>query len=272
MDNLDSPQNIKDLLAKENMAVLKQLGQNFIVQGWVVDKLLESADINSKDTILEIGSGLGILTEPLAKVAKKVIAIEKDKKIAQLLKDRLADLKNLEIIHGDALKIKKQDLPAFDKIVANIPFYITAPLIRKFLEQGWNTPLFLLVQKEVGQRINSKPPDLNILALSVQFYAQATMICIVPKDCFWPKPRVDAAIIKIEPKGQIDKTLEKSFFKIVKAGFSSPRKQLLNNLSASLRLPKEEILPILEKENISPKQRAETLTLEQWIRLAINFH
>lgn len=270
MDNLDTPQNIKELLKKENMAVLKQLGQNFITQSWVVDKLLEAAQITPNDTILEIGPGMGILTEPMAKTAKKVIAIEKDKKIAQMLKERLA-FDNLEIIHADALKIKKQDLPEFDKIVANIPFYITAPLIRKFLEQDWNKPLFLLVQKEVGQRIVSEPPNLNILALSVQFYAQAQFVCVVDKDCFWPRPRVDAAIIKIEPR-PINKEIEKQFFKVVKAGFSSPRKQLLNNLSAGLKLPKEKILAVLEKTGISPQQRAETLSLEQWISLTINFH
>jgi len=156
-------------------------------------------------------------------------------------------------------------------VVANIPYYLTSPLIRKFLEEK-NPPqeMVLMLQKEVAQRICSKPPDMNLLAVSVQFYAEPKIISYVSKNCFWPAPKIDSAIIKIIPK--IKKQIKNDlFFKVVKAGFSQPRKQLVNNLSKTLKLTKEQTIALLIKNNIKPNQRAETLSIEDWIKLTNSF-
>jgi 16S rRNA (adenine1518-N6/adenine1519-N6)-dimethyltransferase len=158
--------------------------------------------------------------------------------------------------------------------VANLPFYLTAPVIRKFLESDCQPKeMILMVQKEVGQRICAKPPDMNLLAVSVQFYAEPKIISYISKKSFWPQPKVDSAIIKITPLGlseisTIVRLLDRDlFFRIVKAGFSQPRKQILNNLSKKLKLNKEEVKSWLLKNNIQPGQRAETLTIKDWINL-----
>ncbi len=283
--------NPRNELKKYGLRPSKRLGQHFLINQGVLKRILQAAELKKTDTVLEIGPGTGILTIELAKTAKKVIAIEKDQKICQILKESLKcwNVKNVEVVNKDILKTDNLQLTTHNyKVVANIPYYITSPLIRKFLEEK-NQPklMVLMVQKEVAQRICSKPPDMNLLAVSVQFYAEPKIIGYVSKKSFWPKPKVDSAIIKIsniyhspsQPptlkeeilsgKNQKSKIRIKNqkFFKVVKAGFSHPRKQLLNNLSTGLKIEKEKIKECLKKIGVNPEQRAESLSLDDWLKL-----
>jgi len=258
--NLLSKNTIKNLLKQNNIKPSKRLGQNFLIDKTVVKKIIKTADIKESDTIIEIGPGIGTITQELA----KAIVVEKDREMVKILKQTIKD--NIEIIQKDILKyeIKAKDY----KVIGNIPFYLTAPLIRKLLESK-NPPkeITLVVQKEVAQRICAKPPKMSILSVSVQFYAKPKIISYISKKSFWPCPKVDSAIIKISnisSNPEIDKDL---FFRIVKAGFSQPRKQIINNLSKKLKLDKEEIKIWLLKNNIQPKQRAETLNIQDWTNL-----
>ncbi len=268
--NLALKRSIQDLLEEHQICPSKRLGQNFLVDKEAVKKIIEAADLELEDVILEVGPGLGILTQELAKRAKKVIAVEKDQNMIEILRTTLKDLKNVEVIQGDIRKIDtKYHTPNTRyKIVANLPFYLAAPVIRQFLEVE-NPPkeMVLVVQKEVGQRICAKPPDMNILAVSVQIYAKPEIVSYISKKSFWPSPKVDSAIIKITINKKQLTTDQNLFFKIVKAGFSQPRKQLINNLSKGLNLGKEKIQNWLSKNNVQPTQRAETLKVQDWINL-----
>lgn len=248
---------------------IKRLGQNFLIDKQVIKKIIRAANLQSKDIVLEIGPGTGTLTQEIAKTAKKVIAVEKDPRMIEVLKESLKDFKNVKSINQDILKFDSYKLLTTNyKLIANLPFYITSSVIRKFLESK-NPPkeMILMVQKEVAQRICAKPPKMSILAVSVQFYANAKIISYVSKKSFRPKPKVDSTIIKIVP-GKRYKIDADKFFKIVKAGFSHPRKQLANNLSKELKLSKEKINHLLLKSNIKYSQRAETLSIDDWIKLS----
>ena len=267
--DLTSPTTIKEILSKYSARPSKGLGQNFLIDKNVLKKITDASDLNKNDVVLEVGPGIGTLTQELAKNAEKVIAVEKDRTMIKILDETLKDYKNIEVINGDILKIKNSDLLKNYKIISNIPYYLTSPLIRKFLESD-NQPseIILMLQKEVAQRICSKPPDMSLLSVSVQFYADVKIISYVSKNCFWPSPKVDSAIIKIIPRENKNKIDPVLFFKIVKAGFSHPRKQLAGNLSKILKIDKKQVDAILIKNNIDPKQRAETLSIEDWKNLA----
>lgn len=248
----------KDLRKKP----LKRMGQNFLVNNNAVRKILEAAKISRNDYVLEIGAGTGILTKELLK-AKRVFALEKDPDLCNILRKKFKENKNIEIVEGDALKIETDFLPKNYKIVANIPYYITSPLIRRFLELENKPSLIILtIQKEVAERICAKPPKMSLLAVSVQFYANAKIIAKIKKGCFWPIPKVDSAVIKIIP---FNREKDDSFFKIVKAGFSHPRKQVINNLSGVLGLDKKILSDILLKSGIDPLKRPGDLSVEDWI-------
>lgn len=286
MMDLTSKLVIKKLLKEKGMRPSKRLGQNFLVSKSVLKKIIEAADLEKTDIILEIGSGIGTLTQELAKRAKKVIAIEKDKKMVEILKEILKDFKNVKIVEEDILKIENGSITKWlnglnYKIISNLPYYIASPVIRKFLET--KTPpqkMILMVQKEVAQRILAHPPKMNLLAISVQFYAKPKIVSYVSKRAFWPSPKVDSALIKlseIKPKSYQHKSAQIStdqrlFFKIVKAGFSHPRKQLVNNLVFELKLEKEKVKSWLLKNKILPNSRAENLSLKNWISLTKTFN
>ena len=267
---------IKNLLEKYQLRPSRGLGQNFLIDKRIVNKVIRAADLGPEDTVLEIGPGLGVLTQELAKKTKEIIAVEKDPNLARILGNelRVRKVKNTKVIQGDILKIKNYELFKNSyKVIANLPFYLTAPVIRKFLEA--DTPpksMILIIQKEVGQRICAKPPRMNLLAVSVQFYSQPKIISYVSRNSFWPRPKVDSAIIKISricknpPQINVD-----FFFKVVKAGFSQPRKQLINNLSKKLRIDKIKVESWLWKNNIQPSQRAETLDVKSWVKLTKSF-
>jgi len=256
---------MKEILEKFNTKPSKRLGQNFLTDKNILQKIIAASDIKKSDIILEVGPGTGILTAELAKKSNKVIAVEKDKKMVEALTEVLKDFKNVEVISQDILKF---DINKKYKVVANIPYYLTSALIRKFLEaDNQPTGMILMIQKEVAQRICQTPPNMSLLSVSVQFYAKPEILFYVSKNSFWPAPKVDSAVIKITPKNDRNKINPILFFKVVKAGFSSPRKQLAGNLSKGLKIKKEEVEKLLLQNNINPKQRAETLSVEDWKKL-----
>lgn len=268
---------IKKLLSKRSLQPLKRLGQHFLIDKKVLQRIIRAANLKPGDIVLEIGPGIGTLTLELVKKVKKVLAVEKDSRMVEILKETLKSFGNIKIIQGDILKINPvSNLKLKNyKIVANIPYYLTSPLIRNFLEEK-NQPkeMILMVQKEVAQRICAKPPKMSLLAVSVQFYANPEIVSYVSKKCFWPSPEVNSAIIKITPLNNADKKKIDTnlFFRLVKTGFSHPRKQLVNNLLAlnglnNVKLSKENIKKWLLENNVCPTQRAESLILEEWLKL-----
>ncbi len=266
--NLTSKKIIRSLLKKNNIQPSKRLGQNFLVNKKVLADIITAAEISSKDIILEIGPGLGVLTKELALRAKKVIAVEKDERMIKILKKALSSYQNIKLIHADILRLPDPKIKNY-KVIANLPYYIVAPVIRKFLEAKLPPKsMVLMVQKEVAQRICAKPPHMNLLSVSVQFYAEPKIIRYVKRTSFWPQPKVDGAIIKIVPSRKyVSQVNPQKFFKIVHAGFSHPRKQLVNNLSRHLHLDRSTTEKWLLKNGVQPSQRAETVSVESWISL-----
>lgn len=254
----------------------KILGQNFLKNPKITDKMLSVADLSSQDIILEVGPGKGAITEKLLNKVKQVIAVEKDKELVEYLQDKFKNAKNLKIVEGDILKNTNYELLVTSysyKIISNLPFYLTSRFLRTFLELK-NKPatMILIIQKEVAQRICDKPPQASLLSNSVQFYADPEIIDLVSKNNFYPEPEVDAAIIKIKtfknPKIKVDNVNE--FFKILKIGFSQKRKQLHNNLAFGLHLKKDQAKELLQNLNIDPERRAQTLSLEEWEKIYEN--
>jgi len=260
---------------KPSIIPKKSLGQNFLVNPRILNKIVEAAEISEKDTILEVGPGTGNLTQKLAEKAGKVIAVEKDRRLIEQLKEKFKDA-NAEIVEFDVLKLNIETLIENlklkienYKIVANIPYYITSRFLRTVFEK-WPKPelIVLTIQKEVAQRIMAKPPKMNLLALSVQFFAKPKIIGYISKENFQPRPKVDSAIIKLTPKEKLPAGNPEKFFKIIRAGFSGRRKQLTNSLSGSLNLPKREIMGLLEKNKIKMNARAEELSIDDWLKIA----
>ena len=266
--DLTSLAQVKNLLHKYNAYPSKGMGQNFLINKKILQTIVKAANLDPKDSVLEVGPGIGILTQELARQVKQVTAIEKDKNMVEILKETMKDYPNVNIIQDDILKIsnlKFQISNSVYKVVANIPYYLTSPLIRKLLESPHQPQeIILMVQKEVAQRIAAAPPHMNLLAVAVQCYATPKIISYVSKECFWPAPKIDSAIIRITPIQQSKDISYEKFFRIVRAGFSQPRKQLANNLSQKLKMNREEVEVWLSKNNINPKQRAETLTIKDW--------
>lgn len=266
--DLTDKQTIKSLLKSHGLWAKKSLGQNFLVNRNVLDKIVETANLSKEDMVLEIGPGLGVLTRELCKAAGKVLTIEKDGKIIEILKETTKDFNNLEIINQSVLDYQIPKMPY--KVVANLPYNITSPVLRKFLESP-NKPkeMTLMVQKEVAEKIEATPGDMSILAISVQFYSKPEIVEIISPTSFWPEPKVSSAIIKIT---NIEKKMpeiedEKLFFRIVKAGFSEKRKMLKNSLAGSLRIGEEKAAEFLKKAGINPQIRAQELNLEDWRKI-----
>ena len=259
------------------MKAKKSLGQHFLTCQWAVDTLIHAARLTPDDTVLEIGPGTGVLTRALAARVKKVIAVEKDEYLATHNLKPEALPPNVEIIIGDILKVLPDLRSVFQdscfKIVANIPYYLTSYLLREILERGPRPALAVLtIQKEVAQRITAKPPDMNLLALSVQAYGTPEIIKTVPAECFSPKPKVDSAIIAISDISdeffRKNRLQAEQFFRVIRAAFSQKRKQLANSL-ASAAGNKETALEILRAAGINPASRAEGLSLSDWSSIAL---
>lgn len=266
-------------VSKKNMFhAKKSLGQNFLINDKILPQIIESAEIKKNDIVIEIGPGLGILTKALLDAGAKVYTIEKDFELVKKLEKIMRSHKSLTIVHQDALFFDLGNFTRY-KVVANLPFNIASPLIRKFLESPKQPELMVvMVQKEVAERITAKPGDSErgILTVAVEFYAQAAIVCNVSKANFKPQPKVDAAILKIKPvlphlRSGVEKKVEpRLFFKIVKAGFSAKRRQIHNSLKGSLKLDKNIILAVLKNSQIDPQLRAEDLALAQWLELIQN--
>ena len=274
----------KRLLRHFDLKARKGLGQHFLIDGDVLELVASAAQLTSADIVMEIGPGLGVLTKELAKQAGWVIAIELDSKLAASLKQTLASFDNVTIINEDILRINPAALlqeqkarfpsainsPLSYKVVANLPYYITSPVLRHFLEASVKPQtMVVMVQKEVAEAIVAKPGQMSLLSISVQFYGEPRIISYVPAQCFYPAPEVDSAILRINlyPQPAVAVTDEKSFFELVRAGFTTPRKQICNSLAQGLGLPKAKVLSLLEKANIVPQRRAGTLTLNEWAQL-----
>lgn len=252
----------------------RYLGQHFLNNPAIVTDIVNSSQIDESTTVLEIGPGGGVLTEELCAKAKRVLSIELDEKLADNLKEKFANQKNLELIFADILQInlpqllKEREIKNY-KVVANIPYYITSKIIRLFLETSHQPEsLTLMVQKEVAQRIVAKPGQMSKLSASVQYYAQAEILFAVKKENFDPPPEVDSSVIKIFNLRKIDKDIDKQFFKIVRAGFCARRKTLINNLSNSLHIDKQKIAADLATLGLSPQTRAQELSIENWLKLS----
>ena len=266
------PLNAAQILKAHGLRADKSLGQNFLQDSYALEKIVNAAEILSTDTVLEVGPGLGALTRHLAAAAKQVIAVELDGRLLPPLRETIAGFSNIEIIHGDMLKLSPADIvPASDYlVVANIPYYITSALLRHLLE---TTPrprrVVLTVQKEVADRICASPPDMSLLSLSVQVYGVPRVAAVIPAGAFYPTPKVDSAVVRIDlsPAPFIPYTLLDTFFALAKAGFSQKRKTLRNSLSAGMRKPPVEIESMLRAAGIDPMRRAETLSLEEWREL-----
>lgn len=256
-----------------------RLGQNFLRDERVVDRIIKTANLQPKDFVIEIGPGEGILTEKLSQVAGQILAIEIDRNLISVLQKKFAENKRIAILNADILKINLlklttdyQLIATNYKVIANIPYYITSPIIRLFLESE-NPPqeMILMVQKEVAERIIEKPGKMSILALSVQYYAEAQILFFVPAKAFSPVPKVDSAVIKIVPSQQSsvhNQEKAKKFFRIVRAGFAAKRKTLANNLANSFHLSKKEVENKLSSIGLTPLARAQELSVEDWKKLA----
>ncbi len=266
--DLTSAKTVKSILEENDLSPKKSLGQNFLIDKEALGKVVRAANLSKEDVVIEVGSGLSSLTNLLSISAKKVIAIEKDTKMISVAKKHLK-AKNVTFVNEDILKF---NIPEKEyKVVANLPYYITSPIIRKFLEEKYPPSLLVLtVQKEVAERIIAKPPSMNLLAVSVQFFALPKVVSHISPCSFFPQPSVASSILQIIPYNRnrkFSKDFNKNFFALVKAGFSHPRKQLGNNLkSLNIEFPSRQI----KNAGIDPKQRAETLSVKEWILLAEN--
>ncbi len=250
------------------MLAKKSLGQHWLNDKASLLAMLDAAEINSDDTILEIGPGLGSLTSELVKKAEKVIAVEKDEALAADLSSKITSDK-LAVITGDILRFNFASLPAGYKLVANIPYYLTSNLIRIISETS-NPPTraSLLVQKEVAGRLAADPGQMSVLAVTAQFYWEVSLGRVVEAALFDPAPKVDSQIVKLVCRADLLFDVDtKDFFRLVKAGFSQKRKTLNNNLAASYHIDKPLAASLLKKANIEPIARAQTLSLEQWHEL-----
>ncbi|HUE98735.1 MAG TPA: 16S rRNA (adenine(1518)-N(6)/adenine(1519)-N(6))-dimethyltransferase RsmA [Anaerolineales bacterium] len=269
------PLNAEALLKRYHLRAHKGLGQNFLEDPLALERIVSAAEIQQTDTVLEIGPGLGSLTRYLAVSAKEVVAVELDEKLLPPLRAELAPYGNVDLIHGDILKLSPTELITEKDyiVVANIPYYITSAVIRHLLESKTKPRrIVLTIQKEVAHRICAQAGDLSLLALSVQVYGKPRIAAHIPADAFFPAPKVDSAVLVVDIYASplIKEELLDTFFKLVKAGFSQKRKTLRNSLSSGLHIAPTQAAELLTSANIDPQRRAETLSIEEWERLGKN--
>ncbi len=280
MEKLSNPQRTIEVIKKYEFCFQKKFGQNFLIDGHVLDKIIAGAGVSKDDMVLEIGPGIGTMTQYLAEAAGKVVAVEIDRNLLPILQETLADYDNVKVIHADVLSLDLEKLVQEEnggrpiKVVANLPYYITTPIIMALFEQ--HVPLAnvtVMVQKEVAARMKSGPgsKDYGALSLAVQYYAEPYIVANVPCNCFMPRPNVDSAVIRLtryeEPPVQVKD--EKMLFKIIRASFNQRRKTLQNGLnnSSELNFTKDQIAAAIAAAGFSPSVRGEALTLEQFARL-----
>ena len=271
---MDHPheQSASSLLKDHNLRPDKSLGQNFLTDPALLEKIVRIAGVTPADTVLEIGAGLGNLTAHLANHARSVTAVEFDRRFMPILSKQLSPYPNVKLVEGDILQLKLSDLVQDDGylVVANIPYYITSRIIRKLLEETIKPrEIILTIQYEVAQRICTDSGKLNLLALSVLMYGKPSLETRIPAGAFYPPPKVDSAVIKIDlyPEPRLPAESREIFFQLAKAGFLHKRKTLRNSLSKGLGWPPKRASTLLNSVGIDPGRRAETLSLEEWIHL-----
>jgi 16S rRNA (adenine1518-N6/adenine1519-N6)-dimethyltransferase len=252
----------------------KRFGQHFLTDRNILDRIVRAANVQPTDTVLEIGPGLGNLTRALSQAAAHVVAVEVDRDLTARLGEEFAD-SNVKILEGDILRQEPERWLAQAHcappylVVANLPYYITSAILRYLLEAPIPpTRIVAMVQREVAQQITARAPHSNLLAVSVQFYGTPTIVANVPAGAFRPPPQVDSAVVRIDVKGAAPAVNRKLFFQVVRAGFGARRKQLHNALEHGLKLSRTQVQSLLSRAGIAPIRRAETLTLEEWMRLA----
>lgn len=266
-------ERIRERIKNWGIEPKKTLGQNFLIDEDVYRLIAENTGADASDTIVEIGPGLGTLTEILAEGGQPVMAIEKDKFIAQKLKKLFGTSGNIEIITADILRFNPFEAGLDKKqfvVVGNIPYYLTSRLIKTIFET-WPRlkQMLFMIQKEVAERLAASPPDMSLLAVMAQYYSKPEILSFVPASAFYPAPEVDSALIKFSPRQITDSPeFTKKIFQAAKAGFSRKRGQLINTLSAGLKLSREETAKILLENQIRPQQRAEEISVKQWQKLA----
>lgn len=281
MKNLTSPAVIKSILSNSTFNFSKSLGQNFLIDEGVLKSMINRSEIDSSANVLEIGPGFGTLTQKLCMCAKKVVSVEIDSTVIPILKENIGEFDNIKIINEDIMKINISELINKEfgnqrvKVAANLPYYITTPIILALIEPDLPiTDLTVMIQKEVAERISAKPGSKNYgaLTLAVNFYAEPEIVCVVPPSSFIPQPKVSSAVIrlKMREKPAVEVKSADKFFKVVRASFAQRRKTVLNSLANSswLDIGKDEIRNILNAAGIDEKRRGETLDMNEFAAIA----
>ena len=281
MAYLSNPTETKAVLDMFGFSFAKKYGQNFLIDGNIVSNIVKNAGITKEDTVLEIGPGIGTMTQVLCEQAKNVIAVEIDKRLIDVLTFTLRDYDNVTVINSDILKCNIEELckqyssNGRLKVVANLPYYITTPIIMELLEKNNNSvieSITVMIQKEVAERLGAEHgnKDYGAITLSINYYSDANIVMTVPASCFMPRPNVDSAVIRLDnyDKPPVATKDEVKMFKVIKAAFSQRRKTLVNSVSSSTDIAKETILKSLNEMGLSESVRGETLSLEQFAELS----
>ncbi|MCZ8523715.1 MULTISPECIES: 16S rRNA (adenine(1518)-N(6)/adenine(1519)-N(6))-dimethyltransferase RsmA [Paenibacillus] len=281
-EDIASPKRTNDLLKRHGLKLKKSLGQNFLIDTNVLNKIVSAAELDPSKGALEIGPGIGALTQQLAKAAGRVVAVEIDQRLLPLLKETLEPYPHATVIHGDVLGVSLADLfrehftgCAGVSVVANLPYYVTTPIIMKLLEE--KLPLeniVVMIQKEVAERMSAKPggKEYGSLSIAVQYYCEPEVVAIVPHTVFIPQPNVDSAVIKLKIRQQpaVEVEDEAFFFDVVQSSFVQRRKTIYNNLGAKYfsKETKSELEPLLREAGIEPSRRGETLSMQEYAELS----
>lgn len=261
----------KHILARHDIDAKKSLGQNFLHDDALLSAIVAAASVAPGDAVLEIGAGLGALTQHLAQIAARVVAVELDQRLIPILEAELDAFPNVQVVHADVLEHDPRAWFGEDayKVAANVPYYITGAILEHLLGgEAKPQAMALTLQKEVAERITAQPGDMTLLAVSVQFYGRVDVVRHISAGAFWPRPDVDSAILRflLDPAASLSTSEERRFFRLVRTGFSQKRKQLQKNLRA-LGLKRRQTVALLESVSIDPRRRAETLSIEEWLRL-----
>ena len=273
---LSDPKNTIELIKQNQFAFKKKFGQNFLIDGRVLDRIVQGAGITKEDDVLEIGPGIGALTQVLCEAARHVRAVEIDRELIPILEGSLKDYDNVDVINADIMDVELRDLyPGPFKVVANLPYYITTPIVMKLLESDADIEsITVMVQKEVAERMQAAPggKDYGVLTLSVAYHAEAEIIANVPPNCFMPRPDVSSAVIKLRRRAEpaVTPRSPDHMFRLIRAAFSQRRKTLINAVSndVSLGLPKVELEAALQELGLDPRIRGERLSLQDFSDLS----
>ncbi len=278
-----SPQRVRAALHSLGLRPTRGMGQNFLIDPQVLQTIVSTAELSATDQVIEVGPGLGVLTWELLQQTRQVLAVELDKRLVARLREEFTDAPQLQVIQGNILKLPPAEIlqqAGFStespyQVVANLPYAITSPVLRHFLEATHKPGLLvILIQWEVARRITAAPGNLSVLAHSVQIYAQPEIIARVPASSFFPQPAVDSAILRLRvyPTPAVTVDSVDALFRVIKAGFLQPRKKLSNALPGGLaaigqRIPRETAIAVLKAAGVAPERRAETVTLDEWSRV-----